>query len=122
MCFNIRNALWLNTRHGHGFGDDFDLTLDTGSSIANFCRPIIIDSGATDDSINSISISHSIRETLQGHYANTASSDRSTSFGIKCSAVTVRRQNTILLIEIAPFLWDENRGTASQCHIAFIAQ
>ena len=98
------------------------MTLNARGGIAHFHRAIIIDRGAFDHSVDVIPVLDGSTQQFEHHNARPAAKDGSLRLCIKGAAMSIGRENHILLIKIALVLRHLDRHATRQRHVALTSQ
>src|SRR5580658_673883 len=120
MGLDIADRGWIDTRGGMCHRDGLSLSVDTWCGEADFFRAIIVDAEAFDHGIDLIAVGDSVCKPLEQHHGGSVAEDRALCGGVEAPAVTVRRNHSARLIQVAALLRKGYGNSAGQCQVALI--
>src|SRR5262249_30639788 len=122
VCLHVTDRLRRHTRNSKRRAYYISLRIHTGSGIANFAGPVVVDSGAANDRLNGVSILDRLGKPLQHDNSASESYDGAIRLGIECPAVSVGRSDPTFLIEVALFERNAYRDAPGQRQIALVGE
>src|SRR5438105_14316619 len=105
-----------------GPGDHIHLALQARRGVTRLGSAIVVDGPTLEDGVNTVTIPQSIRQTLEDNDSHTIAKDHTLPSLVEDSAVSVRREDPAWLEVVASFLRYTHADTASQGHVAVVAQ
>ena len=98
MCFHIGYLFRINPGNRQCLGHHRRLALHTRGREAHLAGAIVVHGGATNDSVDSVSIGESVGETFEYHQTRAIAANCALCQGVKRPAVAVGRANAARMI------------------------
>ena len=93
------------------------LTSNTGRGKTCFLPPIVVDSKAFDDRVDTITCGDSIFQTADDNQSGSVAEQSPRAFGIERPAVTIGCKDATRLVQVAAVLRESNRCSTRQCDV-----
>ncbi len=116
--FDIRNRFSRNASHGLGHRDRGRLTVNARRGKTRLVAAVIVDSVPFDDAVDAISVGNCILESFHDHQACSVAEHCASCVGIERPTVAVGRKDAAALVQVSAILWESDRDTAGNRHIA----
>jgi hypothetical protein len=119
---DVRDRLWVDAGESLRERDDAGVTVDARRGEAHLRGAVVVHAGTLDDGVDRVAVLEGVAQPPQRDDADAVAEDRSRRVLVERPAVSVRRRDAALLVEVAAPLRQRDGDAARQRHVAAVGQ